>query len=145
MPKRKKAETTSTQTSMQTIVLAGGSSLPRPGKTDTGELAPSRFRQLWRRVRRPVPLPLALLVFGAALVSIFLLDSAFFFVGKFPPLIHRFRDFLLVAGMALLLPSQPPRRKAQRDPRALPRILGHRGHHHSRRHGQGHRQHQRRV
>ena len=104
MPKRKKAESASTQTSTQTIVLAGGSPSSHGRKTDTSELMPSLFRRLWRRVRRPVPLPFALLIFGVAALSIFLLDSAFFVVGKFPPFIYRLRDFLL--EQKELLPSQ---------------------------------------
>ena len=123
MPKRKKAESVSTQTSTQTIVLAGGSSSRRPGKIDTSELSPSLFRKLWRRLRRPVPLPFALFIFGVAAVSIFLLDSAFFVVGKFPSFIYRLRDFLLVAGMALLLPSLAASRLVEK--RNVTRALSH--------------------
>jgi len=102
MPK-KKTKTTSTQT----ILLAGGSSLT----TDTTMLNEkgkrrNAIKNLLRRFRRPLPLPLALLIFGAASLAVFLLDSVFFAVGDFVPrLIRPIRDLLLVAGMALLLPS----------------------------------------
>ena len=102
MPK-KKSQTTSTQT----ILLAGGT----PVKTETSLIDEkgkrrSQFKTLLRRFRRPLPLTLALLIFGAASLAVFLLDSVFFAVGDFVPrLIRPIRELLLVASMALLLPS----------------------------------------
>jgi serine phosphatase RsbU (regulator of sigma subunit) len=91
-------------TSTQTILLAGGA----PSTKDTtiiDEKGPRRHR-LKSLIRRPLPLPLALLIFGAASLAIFLLDSAFFAAGDLVPrLLRPLRDLLLVASMALLLPS----------------------------------------
>jgi serine phosphatase RsbU (regulator of sigma subunit) len=99
----KKPQTTSTQT----ILLAGGAA---SGTEDTslGEKGKRRnqFKNLLRRWRRPLPLTLALLIFGAACLAVFLLDSVFFAVGNLVPrLIRPIRELLLVASMALLLPS----------------------------------------
>jgi serine phosphatase RsbU (regulator of sigma subunit) len=101
MPKRKKDAHTSTST--QTILLAGGASL-QADHSKMDERA-SQFRKLLQRARKPVPLPLAMLFFGAAILAIFLLDSTFFFVGKLPQVVRRFRDLLLAVSMVLLLPS----------------------------------------
>jgi serine phosphatase RsbU (regulator of sigma subunit) len=102
MPKRKN-KTTSTQT----ILLAGGASLETENTVvDEKSKRRGQIKNLWWRFRRPLPLPLALLIFGAASLAVFLLDSVFFAVGDFvPSLIRPIRDLLLVASMALLLPS----------------------------------------
>ena len=101
MPKQK-PKTISTQT----ILLAGGASLA-DNETRLDEKGRRRnpLNSLLRRFRRPLPLPLALLIFGAVMVALFLLDSVFFFFEKFPAVIRQLRDVILVASMALLAPS----------------------------------------
>ncbi|MDZ7288325.1 MAG: SpoIIE family protein phosphatase [candidate division KSB1 bacterium] len=103
MRKRKKRETASTQT----ILLAGVSLRTKDhnDKLDAQEGRSVRLKKLLLRARRPVPLSLALLMFGAAIFAIFLLDSMFFIVGNFPRIIRQLRDLLFVAGLLLLLPS----------------------------------------
>jgi len=94
--------------STQTILLAGGAAITAGDTAAEEKGRPRSQLRHWlrRRVRRPLPLVLALLIFGAACLAVFLLDSVFFAVGDFvPPLIRPLRELLLVASMALLLPS----------------------------------------
>jgi serine phosphatase RsbU (regulator of sigma subunit) len=91
-------------TATQTILLAGGSVFAK-GKTLLGAGGKRRL-QIKSLLRRPLPLPLALLIFGATSLAVFLVDSMFFAVGDFVPrLIRPLRDLLMVASMALLLVS----------------------------------------
>jgi serine phosphatase RsbU (regulator of sigma subunit) len=65
----------------------------------------SRITAWLRRVRKPVPLPLALIPFGAIVLGIFLLDSAFLVIDSFPKAIRMVRDLLFIVGLLLLVPS----------------------------------------
>jgi len=89
-------------------MLAGGISSATDGTMQDGKsLRRNQLQSLSRRFRRPLPLPVALMIFSAASLAVFLLDSVFHFaVGDFVPrLIRPIREVLLVASMALLLPA----------------------------------------
>ncbi|MCG3119439.1 MAG: hypothetical protein ALAOOOJD_01847 [bacterium] len=99
MPKKKPKATAT-----QTILLAGGA--PLSTETTLVDEKGKRRRQVKTLFRRPLPLPLALIIFGATSLAVFLLNGVFFAVGDFvPSLIRPIRDLVLVASMALLLPS----------------------------------------
>jgi serine phosphatase RsbU (regulator of sigma subunit) len=65
----------------------------------------SRIKAWLQRANKPVPLTLAVIPFGAIVLAIFAMDSAFFVVGHFHWIIRIGRDLLLVVGMLFLIPS----------------------------------------
>ena len=90
--------------STQTILLAGGAALAK-GKTFL-EAGGKHRQQIKSFLRRPLPLPLALLIFAGASVLVLLVNGVFSAVGNYVPrLIRPIRDLLMVASMLLLMVS----------------------------------------